>query len=172
MEEKKPGGFRLVTNPESSERDIKVFLSENESNPEMEALCAEEAGKPGSVMYATADFKSLVLLLNETEELKGIPDVRFCAAGRGYVKFTRTGGGAFPPEENVRKIMSSLPSLPKQPQPVTIRQNAEHPEGVVVRNPAPSDVDRFIAAYMRLGGTFPGLVDAMEEMSKWTSSTR
>ena len=170
MEETKKG-FRVVTNPEAAEQDIKVFPAEG-AGRDVELMLETETAKPGALLYGTDGYASLVLLLNNTEGLKDIPTVRFCADGRGYVKYERKGDGAFPPEDAVRRTMSMAPSLPSKGRSLTIRQDAEHPEGVVVRNPAPSDVDRFIAAYMRLGGSFPGLVDAMEEVSKWTSSTR
>lgn len=177
MEDAKKG-FRVVTNPNAPERDLKVFPAEGASGRDVELMLEMETSKEGALLYGVADYPALVLLLNNTDGLKDVPTVRFCAGGRGYVKYERSGG-SFPPEDAVRRTLESAPAL-HRPSPLepyagrrtwTIHQDAEHPEGVV-RQGGPSDVDRFIAAYMRLGGTFPGLVDAMEEVSKWTSSTR
>ena len=187
-ENKVDGGFRVVTNPKDPERDIKVFLPEGEANGNMERLFQDEAGRPDAVTYAVPDYRSLALLLTETDELKAIPDVRFCAAGRGYVKFTKTDGG-FPPEESVRRIMASAPALPKPGSAsVTIRQDAKHPEGVVVPGDGqdvsgqerwaravedetgPGTVDRFVSCYMALGGTFGRLTDHLEGILKRTAA--
>lgn len=187
MEETKKG-FRVVTNPELAVRDIKVF-PEGTGNPDVERLVEAETSRPGALLYSVKDYDALTLLLNNTEGLRDVKEVRLCAAGRGYVKYDRRDDGAFPPEDAVRRVLASAPALPRPGASFTVRQDAEHPEGVVVKPGADQDVDgqerwaraveteigidtvdRFVSCYMALGGTFGRLTDHLEGVLKRTAA--
>lgn len=161
--------YRVVTNPEAAHQDVKVYPGESWANPDIQKMLDMETAQPGSLLYSVADYAQLTLFLANTEQVKDIPEVRFCAAGRGYVKYDRKPDGAtLPPEDALIRVMESAPALPRPgASSMTVRQDLEHPEGYVVdERPGASLVDRFIDAYMALGGTLEGLVGRLESLAK------
>ena len=177
------GGFRVVL----ANGGVKIFLAKGEGPDQAETMFSAEAGRQGATVYEVPGYASLCGLLSHTEPLDRVEEVRFCAQGRGYVRYVRKPGGpALPPEEAIRKVMERPPLVVPEWSPsagtaVTIVQTKEHPDPVVSVGPsrqtqpeaAKADtaprlpaVDRFIAAYLRVGGTLDGLADHLERLAE------
>ena len=180
------GGFRVVL----ASGGVKIFLAKGEGPDQAETMFSAEAGRQGATVYEVPGYASLCGLLTHTEPLDRIEEVRFCAQGRGYVRYVRKPGGpALPPEEAIRKVMERPPLVVPEWSPgagtaVTIVQTKEHPDPVVSVGPSTQTqpkatkaakvdtapqlpaVDRFIAAYLRVGGTLDGLADHLERFAE------
>lgn len=181
-------GFRVVLVPEDGKVEARLFAAEGVHSERAEELFRTESGRDGATVYEVPGYRSLVNLLNHTDEFKGVRDVRICANGRGYVRYERKGNGNFPPEKAIREVLSLPPKvpewLPKAGTRVSICQDAEHPEGVVTVStaddavPVKQDVvkqharaaatsrfilDTFALAYLKCGGTLPGLARLLEK---------